>query len=100
MAFINQSHSKKLNQAYSLYIYTQSGPYHRLQEEACLVAIFIMETRPTPSSEGDRATCTALLANDGEERAIVEATINVELRLCFLAIAERMLTDFQARLFM
>jgi hypothetical protein len=59
-----------------------------------------METRSTLSSRVDGATCTALPANDGEEIAIVEATISVELRLCFLAITERMLTDFQARLFM
>ena len=64
------------------------------------MAIFLMETRPTPSSEVDVATCTALPANDGEERAIVEKAINVVLRLCLLTVAECMLIDFQAWLFM
>jgi hypothetical protein len=69
------------------YIYTCS---HGLPEEACLVAVFLTETRPTPSSRVNGATHIALPANDGEERAIVEATINVELRLCLLVVAERM----------
>ena len=64
------------------------------------MAVFLMETHPTSSSGVDRATCTALPANDGEERAIIEAAINVKLRLCLLVVAERMLTDFQAWLFM
>ena len=38
-----------------------------------------MVIRPTLSSEVDGASCTALPANDGEERAMVEAAI-VELK--------------------
>ena len=39
------------------------------------MAVFLMVIRPTLSSEVDGASCTALPANDGEERAMVEAAI-------------------------
>ena len=42
---------------------------------ASMVAILLMMTRPIPSSGVDGASYTALPANDGEERAMVETAI-------------------------
>eukprot|EP00091_Calanus_sinicus_P011912 TRINITY_DN26876_c0_g1_i1.p1 TRINITY_DN26876_c0_g1~~TRINITY_DN26876_c0_g1_i1.p1 ORF type:complete len:106 (+),score=15.70 TRINITY_DN26876_c0_g1_i1:154-471(+) len=56
---------------------TLSGPYHGLPDEAAgFFPVFLMEILPLPkSSDEDGATFTAIPANDGEERAIVEAAI-------------------------
>ncbi|KAK6917214.1 LOW QUALITY PROTEIN: hypothetical protein RJ641_017965, partial [Dillenia turbinata] len=50
---------------------TRSGPYHGLPGETGLGPVFLMETLPVPRTSG--ASFTTFPANDGEERAIVEA---------------------------
>ncbi|KAK2973272.1 hypothetical protein RJ640_009727 [Escallonia rubra] len=58
---------------------TLSGPYHGLPDETTLLAFFLMETLPLPVIfEAVGVICTAFSTKDGEERAIVDATMAKE----------------------